>query len=294
MNSDLLTMEDLSLGPRHRFQGASPEGTFDNDGDVFMRDSEVEDVDMPQALPTPLRASPPKRRTSATLAMVTADAPVIRQEELRASPVIQHVMPQGDSLDFHAVAATHAQEFVKHSEDARKLKWHICLPQILQQWSRLLFNVCVGGALLLTLFSFCSIVKGDIDSKVAQFQKQTISEMAECARKYEDNRCQPELRVPALEKSCVDWEQCANQDLASLPYGMKFSAQTFGEAVNAFFKELDIKTLIACPSFLLVLILLVNCMGPRARPRYEEQCYVPGPMERSRIRYDDKAPSEFY
>ncbi len=71
-----------------------------------------------------------------------------------------------------------------------------------------------------------------------------MSEIAHCSKQYIENRCSPELRVPAMEKSCMAWEACMKRDPSTIGRA-KLSAETFAEVINSLVDPISYKTMVS-------------------------------------------------
>lgn len=69
-----------------------------------------------------------------------------------------------------------------------------------------------------------------------------MSEIAHCSKQYVDNRCSPDLRVPAMEKACMAWEACMKRDPSTIGRA-KLSAETFAEVINSLVDPISYKTM---------------------------------------------------
>ena len=90
---------------------------------------------------------------------------------------------------------------------------------------------------------FFLTVRRDVDIKVDEQLSQILSEIAQCSKSYIENRCSPEQRVPAMEKSCVMWENCMKRD-PSVVGRAKLSAETFAEIINGLIEPISYKTMV--------------------------------------------------
>lgn len=61
------------------------------------------------------------------------------------------------------------------------------------------------------IFGILSI-KRDVDRKVSKYINEIIYKINGCKREYLRNNCAPEMRVPALEYKCNEWDNCMSQD----------------------------------------------------------------------------------
>jgi len=70
-----------------------------------------------------------------------------------------------------------------------------------------------------------------------------MAEISHCSKQYIDNRCSPELRVPAMEKACMAWEACMKKD-PSITGRAKLHAETFAEVINSLVDPISYKTMV--------------------------------------------------
>lgn len=70
-----------------------------------------------------------------------------------------------------------------------------------------------------------------------------MAEISSCSKQYIENRCSPELRVPAMERSCVAWETCMKKD-PSTTGRAKLAAETFAEVINSLIDPISYKTML--------------------------------------------------
>lgn len=84
-----------------------------------------------------------------------------------------------------------------------------------------------------------------------------MSEIALCSRQYQENRCSPEQRVPAMEKVCMDWETCMYRD-PSTTSRARLHAETIAEILNGFFGAISTKTFILMIGGTVLILTLFN------------------------------------
>ena len=70
-----------------------------------------------------------------------------------------------------------------------------------------------------------------------------MSEISQCSRQYIENRCSPELRVPAMEKACLAWEICMKKDPSTIGRA-RLHAETFAEVINGLIDPISYKTMV--------------------------------------------------
>lgn len=120
---------------------------------------------------------------------------------------------------------------------------HPTVPHILSFYAQLVFNVFLLAACVYMIYCFWSAVQGDVDKKSHEAMADIMAEMAECARQYTANNCEPERRAPALQTVCEGWHKCMNRD-ASKVGRAKVSAHTFAEIFNSFVEPISWKAMI--------------------------------------------------
>lgn len=69
-----------------------------------------------------------------------------------------------------------------------------------------------------------------------------MSEITTCRQQYSANRCEPGLRVPAIEAACVTWEECMRRNPTQVSRA-KLTAETFAEIINSFIEPISYKTM---------------------------------------------------
>lgn len=122
---------------------------------------------------------------------------------------------------------------------------HRDLPLIASQYLQLMFNLSLIMLLLYAVFCFYLTIRHDVDKKVSEFSSTILAEMSLCQRRYVENRCAPDMRVPAMEATCGSWEKCMTRDPAQVGRA-RVSAETFAEIINSFIEPISYKTMV-CP-----------------------------------------------
>jgi hypothetical protein len=105
------------------------------------------------------------------------------------------------------------------------------------------FNVILITSVLYFLLQFFLTVRRDVQIKVDEQLGSIMTEISLCSKQYVENRCSPELRVPAMEKACLTWEGCMKRD-PSVIGRAKLSAETFAEIINGFIEPISYKTMV--------------------------------------------------
>lgn len=117
------------------------------------------------------------------------------------------------------------------------------LPAQLSRYVQLSFNFFLLGLAIYGIWTFWTTVKGDVDRAAEEARAEVLAEIAKCARDYVDNRCGPDMRLPALENVCNAWELCMNRD----PNGVgraRVSAHTFAQIFNSFIEPISYKAMV--------------------------------------------------
>lgn len=77
----------------------------------------------------------------------------------------------------------------------------------------------------------------------ADYDVELLQEIAECTSLYLTNRCDPSMRVPAMEAACRAWELCMNRDPTSLGR-ISIVAETFANVLNSFTEQISWRTMV--------------------------------------------------
>ncbi|KAJ2014792.1 hypothetical protein GGI06_003465 [Coemansia sp. S85] len=86
-------------------------------------------------------------------------------------------------------------------------------------------------------------IQRDVNSKVQEHATAILQEIAVCSKRYQDNRCEPGLRVPGMEDDCNYWENCMLRDPTKVGRA-KVSAETLAEIINGFIEPISLKTML--------------------------------------------------
>lgn len=143
---------------------------------------------------------------------------------------------------------------------------HHMLPVLIMGYLQMAFNAVIIGALLYVCLQFFLTVRHDVAVKVEEHLSHIMGEIAQCSKEYAANRCTPDLRVPAMERSCVAWEKCMQRD-PSVIGRAKLSAETFAEIINGFIEPISYKTMVFILMALFGTVFLSNYAFTMARSR---------------------------
>lgn len=128
---------------------------------------------------------------------------------------------------------------------------HPTLPHVLSFYAQLLLNMFLIGSIMYILYSFWATIRGDVDKKTSIAVAEVLSQMAACARDYENNHCDPKIRPPILENACENWAQCMNQNPHNVGRA-RISAHAFAEIFNSFIEPISYKAMVSPACLFLV------------------------------------------
>lgn len=143
---------------------------------------------------------------------------------------------------------------------------HFHLLYLFMGYLQLAFNAFVVTLSIYLILQFFWTIKRDVDIKVEGEMSATLAEIAQCSRQYLENRCQPETRVPAMEKACLAWESCMARDPKVIGRA-KVSAITFAEIINSFVEPISFKTMLFVSVIGATVFLVGNVVLGAARAR---------------------------
>ncbi|TVY43750.1 Nucleus export protein [Lachnellula subtilissima] len=106
------------------------------------------------------------------------------------------------------------------------------LPNLLSFYTQLGFNLFLLGLTVFGIYTFWTAVRADVDNAAGEARAEVMAEIGKCARDYVDNRCGPDMRLPALENVCNAWALCMNRDPNSVGRA-KVSAHTLRKSSTA-------------------------------------------------------------
>lgn len=133
----------------------------------------------------------------------------------------------------------------RQTSHSSELGWHRVLsdpavPYMLLLYLQLLLNILLVAVLVYVGWSFISSVRRDIGHKVDMYTLDAVHEILRCLREYYRNKCGLDVRAPALELLCIQWEKCMNRDPQQLGRA-QISAETLADVVNGFVRPLSWK-----------------------------------------------------
>jgi hypothetical protein len=125
---------------------------------------------------------------------------------------------------------------------------HPNLPAVLSYYMQFTVNAVLGFGFLWLVYLSCAAVMNDIAREKENFKRQILHEITVCANEYRQNRCERNMRAPALEQQCNEWDLCMQQD-ARKEAGARVGARTFAMIFNAFVDEFSWKSMVITPIF---------------------------------------------
>ena len=163
------------------------------------------------------------------------DKPAQPQDLLQQQPSTQHQQQQQQQPPPNKHWTVTLFEFITA---------HPTLPHVLSFYAQLLLNMFLIGSIMYILYSFWATIRGDVDKKTSIAVAEVLSQMAACARDYENNHCDPKIRPPVLENACNNWAQCMNQNPHNVGRA-RISAHAFAEIFNSFIEPISYKAMVS-------------------------------------------------
>jgi hypothetical protein len=147
----------------------------------------------------------------------------------------------------------------QREDRATAVNWeaHAAMPLIITGYIQAAFNLIIFCGLLFAVYSFTCAIQQDIDLRAEHFRREVLSEIKSCALDYEANRCEPNERIPAMQKMCEGWKNCMQQDPLRVARG-KITAHTIAEIFNSFVEPISYKTMIFVALILVTVIVGSN------------------------------------
>lgn len=141
---------------------------------------------------------------------------------------------------------------------------------------QVLFNTLVFGCIMAMILLFFFAAKRDVDSKVQSYINEAVYKINTCRREYYRNNCNPDTRVPALESSCTQWENCMSEDPGSVITSVAYF-EVMADCVNAFFHNLSFRSLMSLITVSLSAIIVPNVLFSKFRTSENSIYYAEQP-----------------
>ncbi|KAJ2820899.1 hypothetical protein IWW50_004871 [Coemansia erecta] len=132
---------------------------------------------------------------------------------------------------------------VEAPSTTERLQMHRDIPYVISGYLQLAFNVFMVGTVLVLVLHVLLTIQRDVNAKVHEYSADILHEIATCSKQYLDNRCDPLMRVPAMEQACAAWEACMHRDPTKVSRA-RVSAETLAEIVNGFIEPISLKTML--------------------------------------------------
>jgi hypothetical protein len=120
---------------------------------------------------------------------------------------------------------------------------HPNLPSVLSYYAQLAVNTFIACLTIFGIYTFWATVRADVDKATEHEKGIVIAEMTKCARDYVENRCGNDVRLPALEMVCDNWDLCMHRDPNAIGRA-RVSAHTFAQIFNSFIEPISYKAMV--------------------------------------------------
>lgn len=120
---------------------------------------------------------------------------------------------------------------------------HPNLPSVLSYYAQLAVNTFIACLTIFGIYTFWTTVRADVDKASEHERGIAAAEIVKCARDYVENRCGNDVRLPALEMVCNNWELCMNRDPNAIGRA-RVSAHTFAQIFNSFVEPISYKAMV--------------------------------------------------
>ncbi|KAI8323776.1 hypothetical protein GQ54DRAFT_296592 [Martensiomyces pterosporus] len=154
-----------------------------------------------------------------------------------------------------------------------KLQMHRDIPYVISGYLQLGLNIVMIGTVLVIMAHVLRTIQHDVNSRVQEYSTEILQEIGVCSKQYSDNRCDPKMRVPAMEQACIGWENCMNRDPTKVGRA-KVSAETLAEIINGFIEPISLKTMMFFVSMFFGTLFISNFAFGAYRQNRVHQQYV--------------------
>ncbi|KAK8849686.1 hypothetical protein IAR55_005021 [Kwoniella newhampshirensis] len=156
---------------------------------------------------------------------------------------------------------------------------HSEIPALLLGYLQFFVNASIVAFCVYLAVQFILTVRRDVKDKMQEYSVEILQEIAECTNLYLTNRCDPTLRVPAMEAPCKAWDACMNRD-PTMVGRINVIAETFAGVINSFVEPISWKTMSFTLVTLTFLIALTNSalFNLRARASHHDPAPPPAPQ----------------
>ncbi|KAL1641976.1 hypothetical protein SLS61_009903 [Didymella pomorum] len=158
---------------------------------------------------------------------------------------------------------------------------HPRLPTVLAYYLQFAVNAFFLVLFMWVVYIMLNAVFADINIESDKHHSEIMVEIAQCAKNYRENRCEPDTRVPAMEMACGNWETCMSRDPQKLARA-SVTVRACARIINSFFEEFSYKSMI----FLTIIIFGGFNVSNWAFGLFRQQHAQPQPQ------YTDFAPPQ--
>lgn len=120
---------------------------------------------------------------------------------------------------------------------------HPRLPTVLAYYLQFAVNAFFLLLFMWIVYIMLNAVFADINIESDKHHSEIMVEIAQCAKNYRENRCEPDTRVPAMEMACGNWETCMSRDPQKLARA-SVTVRACARIINSFFEEFSYKSMV--------------------------------------------------
>jgi hypothetical protein len=126
---------------------------------------------------------------------------------------------------------------------------HPRLPTVLAYYLQFAVNAFFLVLFMWVVYIMLNAVFADINIESDKHHSEIMVEIAQCAKNYRENRCEPDTRVPAMEMACGNWETCISRDPQKLARA-SVTVRACARIINSFFEEFSYKSMVCSVALL--------------------------------------------
>ena len=126
---------------------------------------------------------------------------------------------------------------------------HPRLPTVLAYYLQFVVNAFFLLLFMWVVYIMLNAVFADINIESDKHHSEIMVEIAQCAKNYRENRCEPDTRVPAMVMACGNWETCMSRDPQKLARA-SVTVRACARIINSFFEEFSYKSMVCSAALL--------------------------------------------
>jgi hypothetical protein len=127
------------------------------------------------------------------------------------------------------------------------LEEHPNVPAILSWWAQLVVNLSLFSLAVWMVFSFVAEIRNEFDAVASKEMDSILHNIAECMKRYEDNKCAAGNLVPGLVPICAADRKCMDTDPTHVRRAM-LSARTMAQIIDSFIEPISWKAIVRLPN----------------------------------------------